>query len=158
MDNYWDVNVWGFCCTVFDCTRSKPTNNSKKPGIILRHHCGIDESGLSSLYTNQVICDLIEEILAPYCKFVGILNERQHVLLGLIVVNRCKPGAEKAFQLVNIQRCFRFQETGLPEPGFQMFQIDWRLHGEIEHIVIEIAALDAVLPSAAQHRMYLPRK
>ena len=114
--------------------------------------------GFFTLYANQILCDLIEETLAPYSKLVWILDKRQDILLGLIIVNRCKTGAEQVFQLDNIQRGFRFQETGLSESGLQMLQIDRRVHRKVEHIVIEVAALDAVFPSAAQHRMYLPRK
>lgn len=39
-----------------------------------------------------------------------------------------------------------------------MLQIDRRVHGKIEHIVIEITALDAILPGAAENCVYLPCK
>ena len=60
--------------------------------------------GFFTLYANQILCDLIEETLAPYSKLVWILDKRQDILLGLIIVNRCKTGAEQVFQLDNIQR------------------------------------------------------
>ena len=114
--------------------------------------------GFFTLYANQILCDLIEETLAPYSKLVWILDKRQDILLGLIIVNRCKTGAEQVFQLDNIQRGFRFQETGLSESGLQMLKIDRSVHGEIEHIVIEIAAFDAILPGATENGMRLPGK
>jgi hypothetical protein len=110
------------------------------------------------LYTSQILCDLIEEILTPYSNLVGILNKGQDILLSLIVVDRRETGAEQLFQLVNIQRCFRFKKSGLPETCFQMLQIDRRIHGKIEHIVIEIAALDAIFPCPAENGMCLSGK
>ena len=39
-----------------------------------------------------------------------------------------------------------------------MLQIDRRIHGKIEHIVIEIAALDAIFPCPAENGMCLSGK
>ena len=111
-----------------------------------------------TLCAGQILRNLIEEILTPHSKIVRILDKRQNILLGLTVGNRCKTGAKKVFQLLNIQRSGCFEKIGLPEARFQMLQIDRCVHGKIEHIVIEIAALDAVLPGTAKNGMYLPCK
>ena len=84
----------------------------------------------------QIFRNIRKKCRAPQVQFRFILDERQHVLLGLFVIDNRKAFVEKPDQTIPIQRTLFPDKSGIDQPRLQMCQIDRRPFCKIKNIIL----------------------
>lgn len=84
----------------------------------------------------QIFRNIRKKCRAPQVQFRFILDERQHVPLGLFIIDVRKTFIEKPDQTIPIQRIPFPDKSGIDQPRLQMRQIDRRPFCKIDVIFL----------------------
>ena len=102
---------------------------------------------------NQLICDGLEKIFAPYFKRRRIAYKRKYITFCLHIVYPLESTEKDFFDFIQGHVFPCTLKTGIHQSCIEVFQINRSSIGKIKHIIIQVSSFDPAFPCTAENSM-----